>query len=108
LALLVDQDTAKQLGVVETVKVRRNAPVRIHMADGSSADLKQGHIELVWNGVSRRVAVGITSDGQLFADDGSWPDSEPKALLGCQLMAGNIVTINFCTRTIEMSDCTSS
>lgn len=107
LALLMDSATADELGVVETVKVRRNMPERMRMADGTSADLKQGRLSLIWTGVTRSVAVGITTQGQIFLEDGSWPGTEPKALLGCQLMAGNKVTINFCARTIELTDCSN-
>ena len=108
LALLMDSATAHELGVVEAVKVRRNQlPERVRMADGTSADLKPGRLSLIWNGVTRSVAVEITMQGQIFPEDGSWPGTEPKALLGCQLMAGNKVTINFCARTIELTDCTN-
>jgi hypothetical protein len=105
----MDPATAQELGVVETVKVRRNQPPeRMRIADGSTADLKQGHLSLLWNGAQKRIAVGITTKGQLFPDDGSWAGTEPKALLGCQLLAGHTVSINFCLRTIDISECAST
>ena len=76
LALLVDQVTANELGVVEFPNVRREAqPHHILLADGSKAALKQGLLALVWNGTPKRFAVGITNSGQLFPDDGSWAGS---------------------------------
>ena len=77
LALLMDPATAQELGVVESVKVRRNQPPeRMEMADGSSADLKLGNLVVMWNGAARSIAVGITIKGQLFPDDGSWAGAE--------------------------------
>jgi predicted aspartyl protease len=106
LAMLIDQATANEMGVVEAARVRRNVnPDRVQLADGSSADLKTGHLSLVWNGAPMRIAVGITANGQLFPEDGSWAGTEPKALLGCQLLAGTSLTINFCVRTVEISSC---
>lgn len=82
LALLLDSATAKELGVIEAVKVRRDVPVQMLMANGTSAGLKLGRLPLIWNGTTRSVAVGITTEGQIFPDDGSWPGTEPKAVTG--------------------------
>jgi hypothetical protein len=109
LALLFDQATARELGVVETPKLRRqNKSDSITLADGSSVDIQFGYISIVWNSVPRRLAVGIVPNGPLFPDEGSWAGTEPKALIGCQLLATNTLTINFCRKSVEISDCTAA
>ena len=102
----MDQKTAAEQGVVERRNVERRAtPAIARLADGSQIDLKVGSLDVVWDGTLRRVAVGITATGALFPDDGSWPGTEPKALLGCQLLSGKSLNINFCNGRIDIASC---
>jgi predicted aspartyl protease len=107
LPLLVDPAVANELGVVKVANVRRDwdHPPSIRQADGKKVPIEMGQLAVVWNGHIQTVAVGIIPGGVMFPDDGAWPDTEPKALLGCQMMATSTLTINFCRHTIEIGDC---
>ena len=103
--LFLDEEAAVELGVVAIAKLRRNQDAEtVRLGDGSMVVVKLGRLLVVWDGIETPITVRI-STGPLFVDDGSWPGTEPKALLGCQLLAGKTLNINFCNGRIDIGSC---
>jgi hypothetical protein len=104
--LMMDEATARHYGVEIATRVRGNPRLgrSVRLADGSSGTITMGLLWIVWDGAPKLVAVAI-APGSAAPDDGSQRDSEPKALLGLELLDGNTLTINFCRLTVAIESC---
>ena len=105
-SLVMDQAVAAELGVTALPRVSGNPRLQqqVHLADGSAIEIPLGRLSVIMDGVLRLVTVGITPNSAI-PGDGPNPDKEPKALLGCQLLAGKSLNINFSNGRIDIASC---
>lgn len=88
--LLLDEVVARSWGVIVL-----DVDAMLELGDGSKRIAKQGLLTFHWLGEERDVTVQVVPRAAEHDERGARRDGEPIALLGTELLANAVLTVNF-------------
>lgn len=95
--LLLDEDIARSGGVLVL-----DVSAQIELGDGSHKVVKQGLLTVTWFGEERDATVQIVARDPTTSGRRPRQDGEPFALVGTELLAPDILTVNFTTAVVSV------